>query len=320
MLLIANGSVKNQKKQNKNLLLIDGVGGTPSTHRLPSFPLFSPGTHKLDGTNVGVFDDGTLLGRRTVIEPGAQRYQRTLLTDCYAVDCEAARAEIAQGVGQRGGLPPPPFRLAVCGELTCNTGLHDYERAGLAGRWVCFGAQLLLTDGPGPDAEHAVGAVAAAAARELAVTLQQAGFCTTGHGLTPSTGGYQVTMVMNAKLRALLLRHGATLVATPVEAPTQLALVHHMAPFMEQHQGEGVIMYTTRVGRDGRSTVTLSKWKSSAEPGQRGALNHITKALAAASRPALSVAVPAELLELLSTLIRIASTPEAPCTEGPKLR
>ena len=102
------------------------------------------GTLKLDGTNVGVCDDRTLLGRRFVIAPGVTRYQRTLLTDCHALDAGATRAEIVQEVERSGGRVPPPFRLAVYGELMCNGGLHDYERTGLAGRWVCFGAQLQL--------------------------------------------------------------------------------------------------------------------------------------------------------------------------------
>ena len=269
-----------------------------------STPLFSlsAGTLKLDGTNVGVCDDRTLLGRRTVIPPTVTRYQRTLLTDCHALDAGATRAEIVQEVERSGGGVPPPFRLAVYGELMCNGGLHDYERTGLAGRWVCFGAQLLLLG-------HAVGktAIAIAAATKFVAALQRSGFCTTDHALVP-TGGRQITVMMNAKLRSILLRHGAALVAKPVEASTQLALVQQMTPFMEQHQGEGVIMYTTRTDRFGRSTVALSKWKSSAEDGQGRALQQITEALAAASRHELGVAVPAELLELLRTLVRIAST------------
>ena len=273
-----------------------------------STPLFSlsAGTLKLDGTNVGVCDDRTLLGRRTVIPPTVTRYQRTLLTDCHALDAGATRAEIVQEVERSGGGVPPPFRLAVYGELMCNGGLHDYERTGLAGRWVCFGAQQLLLG-------HAVGktAIAIAAATKFVAALQRSGFrtrLTTEHAFASSTGGRQVTVMMNAKLRSLLLRHGATLVAKPVDASSQFALVQQMAPFMEQHQGEGVIMYTTRTNRKGHSTVTLSKWKSSAEDGQGRALQQITEALAAASRHELGVAVPAELLELLRTLVRIAST------------
>ena len=74
-------------------------------------------SEKLDGTNLGKLGDGTLLGRRTVIQPTATSYQRCDLSALRGYHTEPVLSELVA----LGGATAPR-RAALYGELCSGRG------------------------------------------------------------------------------------------------------------------------------------------------------------------------------------------------------
>eukprot|EP01052_Picozoa_sp_SAG31_P066699 SAG31_NODE_25489_length_460_cov_0.800554_1_plen_129_part_01 len=109
-------------------------------------------SQKYDGTNVGVTEDGIMLGRRLQIDPDAKTYQKTTLEHVRAAangKVAAVKAALLDAV-----MPVLPawaqatardqLHLVVYDELMCNAGLFDYAKRGIPGRFACFGAMFRL--------------------------------------------------------------------------------------------------------------------------------------------------------------------------------
>ena len=239
---------------------------------------------KYDGTNVGVDDGATLLGRRFLVPADASDYQGTDITDLRAFDgaamkalmlaalhvaADALREEGGAGVGAgavAAGTDPlgvPDFRVAVYGELMCHGGYYDYQAQGLAAKWLCFGARVKLPvapggggggggggegpvqgRGPGQDQGHA----AAVVLRRL---LCKAGFAVTKLGRTVGAkdrgedGGIMLTLGMNNVLRDMAVAAKARDVVEVVRETSHLAMATRFRDYMVGHKGEGVVVALT---------------------------------------------------------------------------
>jgi len=138
-------------------------------------------TVKLDGTNVGVCDDGLVVGRNTVVEPGAT-YQKTQiweLLEGYAEKAARVRSALECAAGTEAVA-----RIMLYGELVINS-KYNYAGAGIFKKWLCFGVAVCpeATDDEAPT--------------RLAGVLRAAGF--NARGVEGA-----VTIAPNAKLAALL--------------------------------------------------------------------------------------------------------------------
>lgn len=90
---------------------------------------------KYDGTNVGVGDDLRLRGRKTLILPDAETYQRVSL------DHAKACLEKTRVVKQKLMLEDQ-LQLIVHGELMCNPNKFDYTKRDLVAKFFAFGATI----------------------------------------------------------------------------------------------------------------------------------------------------------------------------------
>lgn len=138
-------------------------------------------TVKLDGTNVGVSDDGLVVGRNTVVGPG-ETYQKTniwALLEGYPEKAAHVRSTLECAAGNESVV-----RTMLYGELVVNS-MYNYAGAGIFKQWLCFGVVLR------PDAEDLE------APWRLASALQAAGF-------NARNVGDAVVVAPNAKLASLL--------------------------------------------------------------------------------------------------------------------
>jgi len=118
-------------------------------------------TVKIDGTNVGVDNTGLLVGRNTVVEPGAN-YQKVdvwTLLQGYPEKVELFRVELQRLAGEE-----VIAQAMLYGEL-CVNGKYDYAEVGIFKGWLCFGAMLV----PGAQDAHL-------ATRRLSERLRAEGF------------------------------------------------------------------------------------------------------------------------------------------------
>ena len=101
-------------------------------------------TQKYDGTNVGITEDGLMLGRRLVIDGDAPKYQGVPLD--HVKKSLGSVGAVKQGI-LTGVAPDDTERLhcVVYGELMCNPGKFDYRDRDLGGAFACFGAMLRFT-------------------------------------------------------------------------------------------------------------------------------------------------------------------------------
>lgn len=138
-------------------------------------------TVKLDGTNVGVCDNGLVVGRNTVVAPG-ETYQKTniwALLEGYPEKAAHVRSALACAAENEA-----VSHIMLYGELVVN-GKYNYAGAGIFKKWLCFGVAVH----PGAKDDQAP--------LRLAGALQAAGFNARGVEGT-------VTVAPNAKLAALL--------------------------------------------------------------------------------------------------------------------
>lgn len=96
-------------------------------------------TEKLDGTNVGVRDDGRLMGRRHLLPEGTLRYQSTSVS--HVASAEQV-SDVRNIVERAISLPASlTLRVILYGELIC-TSRYDYHSRKLVADWRCFGARV----------------------------------------------------------------------------------------------------------------------------------------------------------------------------------
>ena len=233
-------------------------------------------TQKYDGTNVGVLTDGTLLGRRLVIEATANSYQKCDLKNLRSLKTGDALNElIALGAAT-------PMRAALYGELLCNN-LYSYNADGLVKSWIAFGALLEFGD--------------EAAAASAAVNLRAAGqVCSADESI--------VRVCASAAFVEVMQRHGLPAVATTPHA-TLSATVQSMREWMMGEHGEGLVLSCVR--KSDKKTSTF-KWKISREH-QPGAIDELTELVAALKTGADGKAqlVDEAIHELVRTLLAVAT-------------
>lgn len=233
-------------------------------------------TQKYDGTNVGVLTDGTLLGRRLVIDAAANSYQKCDLKNLRSLKTGDALNElIALGAAT-------PIRAALYGELLCNN-LYSYTADGLAKSWIAFGALLEFGD--------------EAAAASAAVNIRAAGqVCSADESI--------VRVCASAAFVEVMQRHGLPAVATTPHA-TLCATVQSMREWMMGEHGEGLVL--SCVHKSDKKTSTF-KWKISREP-QPGAIDKLTELVAALETGADGKAqlVDEAIHELVHTLLAVAT-------------
>ena len=233
-------------------------------------------TQKFDGTNVGVTEDGILLGRRLQICPAADTYQKTTLKHVRAATahCAAIKAAILEAIAP--SLSPwaqevarHQLHLVIYGELMCNAGLYDYAKRGIPGQFKCFGAIFRLKNPealqaamvPGARVGEAGAAVAGAAAEfceELTSAFSKLGLVS-GCSAPQEDGHHpQVELMMCAALRVLFGSHELASVPIDHEGGSLTDIVQALEPWMVRGAGEGVVV--TLAGE------SLRKWKTACEP------------------------------------------------------
>ena len=228
---------RRQARDRKNK--IDFHGGFRST--LHNWLLRSAVTtsEKLDGTNLGKLGDGTLLGRRTVIQPTATSYQRCDLSALRGYHTEPVLSELVA----LGGATAPR-RAALYGELCCNSDLYSYRRDGRAKSWQVFGALLEFEDEPSANA------YARAA-------------CAAGHvcGAAGDDAPF-VRVVCNSRaFGEVVERHGVPAVAAEAHDSLCTAVARWREWMVGEH-GEGLVLAVNT----GEGDASLFKWKISREP------------------------------------------------------
>jgi len=194
---------------------------------------------KLDGTNVGVLQDSTLLGRRLVIAQEATSYQHT---DLGALRALPTRDMIAELVALGGAASVAVERAALYGELCCNSGLYSYQASGLAKTWQAFGALLEFRD--------------EASALEYAAAASATGI------MCNSEETSRVVRVCDSEeFVNMARRHGVPVVAAVAHGSLAAAVESHRQWMVGEH-GEGLVL---TVHRDHGKASTY-KWKISREP------------------------------------------------------
>lgn len=143
---------------------------------------------KFDGTNFGISDDGSAVGRNKVLVPG-KRYQRVdiePLLERYTQSAGRMRTELANAAaGEAVG------RTMLYGELVVNDKNNNNVDVSTVKQWLCFGVLVV----PGANDDRA--------AVRLASALRAAGFNT--RVSTPGPDSRSTVMVVpNAKLAWLL--------------------------------------------------------------------------------------------------------------------
>ena len=196
-------------------------------------------SEKLDGTNLGKLGDGTLVGRRTVIQPTATSYQRCDLSALRGYHAERVLSELAA----LGGATAPR-RAALYGELCCNSGLYSYQRDGRAKSWQVFGALLEFEDEPSANA------YARAA-------------CAGGHICGAAGDDVPlVRVVCNSRaFGEVVERHGVPAVAAEAHDSLCTAVARWREWMVGEH-GEGLVLAVNT----GEGDASLFKWKISREP------------------------------------------------------
>lgn len=244
---------------------------------LTSEPIFLG--EKLDGTNVGKCMDGTLLGRRLVIEDDARSYQRCDLTTLRGLRADCVLDDLIA----LGGGGDSIRRAALYGELCCNPGLYSYAAMGLAKSWQAFGALLEFQD------EVAAAAYAHAASAS---------------GLVCNVSDSRVVRLCNnAKFGEVSRRHEVPAVRAEPHA-SLCAAVAMRGEWMVSEQGEGLVMSIS--GGVGRAS--LYKWKISREP-QPAAIDELAELLEALRSGADGKAclLDAQIHQMIRTLHAVAT-------------
>ena len=107
-------------------------------------------SEKLDGTNLGLRDDGCLVGRRISVPSSSDTYHKVDVRPVRAYNIAAFSARIRAASPSLASAHAEAARVVLYGEAMCNRTLYKYADAGHAGHWRVFGAVIdftLSTDG-----------------------------------------------------------------------------------------------------------------------------------------------------------------------------
>lgn len=236
---------------------------------------------KYDGTNVGKMLDGTLLGRRFVIEDSAPTYQKCSLDKLRAYAADA----VIQDLASAGNSSAATLRRgAVYGELCSLAWLYGYAAAGVAKQWFAFGALLEFAD--------------AAPAEAYAAAAEAAGL------LCRFSGTATVHILNGGAFAAILERHGLPAVAA-AEHGSLASAVASGRTWMLSELGEGIVL-SIAGGHGGQAAAY--KWKISREH-QPTAIKELTALSAALSAGAGGKAalLDPEIREMVATLLEVAT-------------
>lgn len=146
-------------------------------------------TVKLDGTNLGIDQQGLVVGRNYVV-PRQELYQKVdvhallsdvptqirRLTDEFELACPYPLLEFRSSLQHTGW---GALRVMLYGELIVNQGKYDYEAASIFRRWLCFGVLIGRDEPRTPfeDMEQSdMDILAAEDMDHLAAALQAAGW------------------------------------------------------------------------------------------------------------------------------------------------
>ena len=97
-------------------------------------------TIKLDGTNVGIDNEGMMVGRNMIIDK--DNYQKCNVKELL----KGYQPKMVQVLDELQKVCTKPLKQAMgYGELMVN-GIHDYEASGIFKKWLCFGIALRTED------------------------------------------------------------------------------------------------------------------------------------------------------------------------------
>ena len=99
-------------------------------------------TEKLDGTNVAKDDAGQIYGRRMLISPDTNVYQKTSLEAVKSADIKKVKSAIFKHAKLEHNSEK---KFLLYGELICNH-FYDYDKRNLHGKWMVFGARIVGED------------------------------------------------------------------------------------------------------------------------------------------------------------------------------
>jgi len=289
-------------------------------------------SEKYDGTNVGKGTEasGVLHGRRSLIAPSSASFQKAPLAHVRSIDTVPVRDAILS-------LLQPREREAVrdvvmFGELMLGHDKFSYRPRGIEpGRWMCFGAKIVLhsnlsrdddddddeiNDADGDGGDHEREGRDDGSNRELDPTEATiAAICSQlrEHGLAVTPG---LTMFMSPKLRELIGdRFDTVRAVTSAASITSLVLDHpEIVAMLRESEAEGVVVTAER------GSFSF-KWKSSREEESQAA-TLLQRSIDLASEPAIraSIAISARHFAAMETLrdIAIANASRAAAAVAPR--
>ena len=263
-------------------------------------------TVKLDGTNFGIGTDGTLYGRRMVVDKGAKSYQSTDISELrgrgeQVTEVRRALAEIA------GCEELLAAEFSLYGELCCNK-LYDYGSTGDLKAWRIFGCAVKT---------------AVDAADVIADKLTGVGFRV---HCAERESGDKATLVVGIcdRLRGVIesvLPAGDAVRCVPEAARGSLVqIVAQMNEWMMESWkcGEGFVLCHAELGDNGR--VVLGKWKGAQEPQDKNKreLASLRQRLSSQLSPAVGFLLPFGVEAMLGQMEAAANVVPPSKQEGKK--
>ena len=262
----------------------------------------SVATEKYDGTNVGVTSDGLILGRRLILDPQLQKYQRTSLEPVRAALATVSTIKKALLQAALGGQEPSDaaeqIHCTVYGELMCNPSLFSYAERSLVG-FEAFGVIL-----------RAVEDVPAWFRSTFVDTLREHGFSAVGHwpervqdqGQDQDQDQDQdsvasVKVMLCASLENIFRDNDLSTPNTTFEGPL-VEMVQNLSTFMEDGDGEGVVIAVA----GGRGD--LKKWKAATE--NQGGTPDVLSRLLERFETTLGHLVDPAVVEMVQTMHRVS--------------
>jgi len=240
---------------------------------------------KYDGTNVGAMRDGTLLGRRLIIDATATSYQKAPLGSLRALDTAGVLDELVAC----GGASAKLRHAALYGELCCNIGIYTYELRGLAKTWQAFGALLEFKD--------------PMAAMEYAREASGSGVLCISEEMSAT-----VRVCNNETFVNMARRHNVPVVSVE-RYPSLCEAVASRQQWMMGEHGEGLVLSVARgTGELGRGRASSYKWKISREP-QPAAIQLLTDLMQELSTGAggKGVLLDAPIHTMIATLLAVTT-------------
>lgn len=202
-------------------------------------------TFKLDGTNVGIADDGMIVGRKQVLAPMGS-YQKVAMGPVLkGYEDKAARvhAELANLVHVVGG--EAISRTMLYGELVVND-KYNYVDAGIFKEWLCFGIAVA------PEAKDKE------AALRLASALRVAGFN------SKATKENTVVIAPNGKLARLLFEFQIRSVFDGYRPPeTHIEAPPYSMVMKQQQSTSGILPNSECIRFTSLRELLLSEWARS---------------------------------------------------------